>query len=734
MLTEDEGADMFTRFLGPLGRHEAAARKIVGLLEGLPLALELAARRCDEGAEDLPWLLGQLQSKPMLGVLTLPGRASRETSVEYTLSLSLQGLDADFVRRFRALGVFAPAPFDLPALAAVWQDEDLDLAKEAARQLVRRALLQRGEERLPAGAAPEHLVYVQHALLRAYALALALAAGEAEEAAGRHAAHFAALPDQSWQQGELFWPQVEHAWARADGRTLDERLDFLVAVKNFAYRRGLWEPVRRRAEVLLAELQASGERPGGQAFLFVELGYNASALGDKAQALQYYEQALPIQRQVGDKGGEATTLNNIGGVYSDLGDKAQALAFYEQALPMYRQVGDKAGEAATLNNIGAVYDALGDKAQALAFYEQALPLSRQVGDKAGEATTLNNIGKVHSALGDKAQALQYYEQALPLSRQVGDKAGEAKTLNNIGGVHSDLGDQAQALAFYEQALPLQRQVGDKAGEATTLNNIGAVHDALGDQAQALAFYEQALPLQRQVGDKAGEAATLNNIGAVHDALGDKAQALAFYEQALPLQRQVGDKAGEAATLNNIGAVYAALGDKAQALAFFEQALPLSRQVGDRWGESITCYNMGMIYANLGDLARAERLLMRTVELDEAIGHPNLKNDRAALEQVRTRRAAAQVRQARDGDQELAEHLSPLLEQLAKQEDAPPEIQNLAHVLLQLLAGQTSLDLSGLPPRARRGRSRGIRPARTVADIRQITRLGERNEILARLMV
>ena len=160
VLNEDEGADMLTRFLGPLGRHEATARKIVGRLDGLPLALELAARRCDEGAEDLPWLLGQLQSKPTLGVLTLPGQASRETSVEYTLSLSLQGLNADLVRRFRALGVFAPAPFDLAALAAVWQDEDLELAEEAARQLVRRALLQRGEERLPAGAAPTHPVYI----------------------------------------------------------------------------------------------------------------------------------------------------------------------------------------------------------------------------------------------------------------------------------------------------------------------------------------------------------------------------------------------------------------------------------------------------------------------------------------------------------------------------------------------------------------------------------------------
>ena len=67
-------------------------------------------------------------------------------------------------------------------------------------------------------------------------------------------------------------------------------------------------------------------------------------------------------------------LNNIGYVYDALGDKRKALDFYEQALPLRRQVGDRGGEATTLNNIGSVYSALGDKRKALDFYEQALPL------------------------------------------------------------------------------------------------------------------------------------------------------------------------------------------------------------------------------------------------------------------------------------------------------------------------------------------------------------------------
>jgi tetratricopeptide (TPR) repeat protein len=168
-------------------------------------------------------------------------------------------------------------------------------------------------------------------------------------------------------------------------------------------------------------------------------------------------------------------------------------------------------------------------------------------------------------------------------------------------------------------------------------------------------------------------------------------------------------------------VYDALGDKAQALQYYEQALPIQRQVGDRWGESVTCFNIGMIYANLGDLARAEQMLMRTVELDEAIGHPDLASDRAVLEQVRSMmRGEPQparnsvedeeqsggnplgdllrmVRQARDGDRALGGQIKPSLVQLAGQPDGQPQIRALAQVLLQLLAGEAISDLSALPP-------------------------------------
>jgi tetratricopeptide (TPR) repeat protein len=117
-------------------------------------------------------------------------------------------------------------------------------------------------------------------------------------------------------------------------------------------------------------------------------------------------------------GPAAGARNNIGAVYDGLGDRQRALEYYQQALPIAREVGDRAGEAATLNNIGGVYDGLGDRQRALECYQQALPIQREVGDRAGEAVTRFNIAMVHQNEGQLDLAISELERVVDLDRQV----------------------------------------------------------------------------------------------------------------------------------------------------------------------------------------------------------------------------------------------------------------------------------------------------------------------------
>jgi CHAT domain-containing protein len=103
-------------------------------------------------------------------------------------------------------------------------------------------------------------------------------------------------------------------------------------------------------------------------------------MGQKQKSLEYYNQALPILQEVGDRGVEAITLGNIGAVYFTLGKNQKALEYYDRSLQIMREVGDPGGEAATLSNIGSVEDNLGEKQKALSNQLAALSLAKSVSD------------------------------------------------------------------------------------------------------------------------------------------------------------------------------------------------------------------------------------------------------------------------------------------------------------------------------------------------------------------
>ncbi|MFI7600982.1 tetratricopeptide repeat protein, partial [Actinoplanes sp. NPDC049681] len=163
-------------------------------------------------------------------------------------------------------------------------------------------------------------------------------------------------------------------------------------------------------------------------------------------------------------------------VYDGLGDPQQALTYYQQALPIRREVGDRAGEATTLNNIGSVYDGLGDPQQALTYYQQALPIRREVGDRAGEATTLNNIGGVRFLQGDFAGAKEALDEVVGVFRVIGDRASQAMASFNMAVLLVQMKRVDDAADFQRQAIAL--------AELTD-------HPALGEMRAFLVQLEQA---------------------------------------------------------------------------------------------------------------------------------------------------------------------------------------------------------------------------------------------------
>jgi CHAT domain-containing protein/Tfp pilus assembly protein PilF len=376
-------------------------------------------------------------------------------------------------------------------------------------------------------------------------------------------------------------------------------------------------PLTSHLAPLRAQAQTAPDRKA-EAVRLNEEGVQQLNRGQFREALQKFQQALVIVREIGERKGEGVLLSSIGLVYDNLGQYPKALDFYQQALAIRKEVGDKAGEGVTLNNIGAVYSNLGQYPKALEFYQQALAIRKEVGDKEGEGAALNNIASVYSNLGQYPKALEFFQQTLAIVREIGEKAGEGVTLNNIGAVYNYLGQYPKALEFYQQALAIRKEVGDKAGEGGSLTNIGAVYDSLGQYPKALEFYQQALAIVKEVGDKATEGTTLNNIGEVYRNLAQYPKALEFYQQALAIVKEIGNKAGEGVTLDNIGSVYDNLAQYPKALEFYQQALAIRKEIGDKAGEGKTLNNIGYLLAKQNQPELAIVFYKQSVNVREAI--------------------------------------------------------------------------------------------------------------------
>jgi CHAT domain-containing protein/lipopolysaccharide biosynthesis regulator YciM len=321
-------------------------------------------------------------------------------------------------------------------------------------------------------------------------------------------------------------------------------------------------------------------------------------------ALESWQVALAIYREMGNRGGEGATLNALGLLFRIAGQPQTAIDLHQQALDIAREIGDRAGEGRALGNLGVAYSSLGQYERAIDFHEQHLAIAREIGNRAGEGAALGNLGNAYDSLGQYERAIDFHQQSLEVARDIGNQIGEGAALGNLGIAYQNLGQYDRAIDFHEQALALFRELGGRAEEGTVLGNLGIVHHNLGQYERAIELYEQALEIAREIGDRAGEGISLGSLGNAYQNLGQYERAIDFYKRQLTITREIGDRTGEGSALGGLGNAYKSLGQYERAIELYEQHLAIAREIGDRAGEGVTLGNLGIAYGNLGQYDRA----------------------------------------------------------------------------------------------------------------------------------
>ncbi|MBV9102943.1 MAG: tetratricopeptide repeat protein, partial [Candidatus Eremiobacteraeota bacterium] len=487
--------------------NDDAVTSIVRRLEGLPLAIELAAPRL----RLLPpkALAARLDRRlPLLGEgpLDLP---QRQQTMRAAIGWSYDLLGADEQSLFRTLCILQ-AGGSLEAARAVAGDDAGDAHAFLLRiaGLVEKSML--SLEETPDGEA--RVVILE--MLREFGMERLSESDEYGEARRRHAHHFGEFagdarrrldgPEQALWLGRL---EREHPNFRA-------ALQWSVDTGDVAF--GL-----RLACSLWRLWWTRGYVREGVAWI--------RRLLDSAEIRNV---SIPAKLR-------AETLRVLAVLLSALAQFDEAVRLCETSLRIYTEAGDDHGSAATLTSLGIARQFLGDYSGATAAHEKSLALRRALGDEAGIATSLSNLASIAFTTGDSQRTISLGEESAALYRRLGNARGVAHALTKLALAAEQLGRLEQAERLHQECYDVHRTLGSHGNAVLALINLGSVAHKRGDTRLALERYRDALRAIEQLPSKAALASLFENIAVTMVATHDTRRAVRILGAAQALRETVG---------------------------------------------------------------------------------------------------------------------------------------------------------------------------------------------------
>jgi predicted ATPase len=592
--------------------NAAAVAQICAHLDGLPLAIELAAARIkiltpqailDRLGSRLDFLKG--------GARDLP---ARHQTLRHAIGWSYDLLTDDEKAFFRRIAVFTGG-CSLEAIAQVSGGVGAPGADalDAVTALADKSLLRQEEG---PGAEPR---FVMLETIREYGLEWLNAAGEWESARRAHMHYFLALAEQA--EAELTGPrqslwldrlESEHDNLRAALSSAEEYgevetgLRLGAALWRFWLVRSHMREGRERLEGLLA-LPGAEARTRARAKALHGVGTIIHEISDHAQARPFLEESLSIWRQLGDRRGTATSLNSLGWLAFEVGDFGVARSLSQEALLLNRGLGEKRGVAVALFHLGQVALQQSDYPAALSLFQESLALRHEIGDRRGCAYVQVSLGWMEQQRGNLGQAAAILGEALAVFRELIDKQLAGWALAHQGVLAYDLGEYDRAQVLLEESLALGREVGNKLIIAFALSSLADVLRSQGEVALALPLLDEGIFLFREIGSGFGLPPALGSRGDMALMQRQFDQASALYRESLTMWSKMGGRRGMAESLEAVAGLAVAQGDLARAARLYAVADAGRQAIGaPRPPRSHEGYerNLATIRAGLGEEAFA----------------------------------------------------------------------------------------------------------------------------------
>ncbi|TFH36087.1 MAG: tetratricopeptide repeat protein [Anaerolineales bacterium] len=587
------------------GENAHVVGKICERLEGLPLAIELAAARIKilppramlkrltdtNGGSSLDLLKG--------GALDAP---ERHRTLFATIDWSYKLLSEKEQGLLRSLSVFSGG-FSLQAAEKVYCVPDGEVTAshdssfeygvmEGIASLLDKSLIRQED----IGADPR---YAMLEMIREHALMKMKESGQEREIRWRHANHFLAMaedandhlrgPEQTlWlEQLEIDLNNIRSAlrWflQRAQGENEHQGeaekagLRMVSALVRFWDTHGhLTEGHRWLSELLGISDTPSEERVDA----LIGIADFAIRLSGVLDVLEYYEQALTLARSLGYAIGIAQALEGLASVHQlHGGDEELVQSLQSESLQIWRQLKDQRGIASALGPLAHRAALHFEFDEATSLFKESLSLFQDMGDQREIGGALWNLGQIELRRGRYESGTELFNESLEIYQDLKDTHGISTQLRCLAEVERALGNLEKARALYEESLVDFRAIGDKGCASIALMGLGQVALNCADPESAMSYIEESLTLSREVGIPHKVAEDLIILGLVELNRGNQAFAEEHFKESMGIAQELDSRECIAANLEGIARLSVTQEDFERAAQLFSAAAILRESLG-----------------------------------------------------------------------------------------------------------------------------------------------------------
>jgi predicted ATPase/DNA-binding CsgD family transcriptional regulator len=625
--------------LTPENMHIVA--QICAQLDGLPLAIELAAARI----KMLPpqAILSRLHSRLTLltgGARNLP---ARQQTLRNTLDWSYDLLTEPEQRFFRRSGVFV-GQWTLEAIEAVGTGEDEKIEPlELLTSLVDKSLVRPTED--SAG----EMRFMLLETIREYALDRLDAQQERTEAQRRHAQYYVRLAEEAqlYLQGVNQRPWLErldresaNIWTALNWTLAAKELELGVrlagaVVGYIQYRRSLSEGRNWFEELLARNEPVPSEAQEAWGKVLYGAGIIASLRHELARAHQHLTESAMFAASTGNPIVEALSYGMLAQLELHQGNYDRAWHYAEEGMQAVEGCNDRWCRGILHNICGKVLNKQGKFRQARTRHHISLMLLRESGDLLSQAEVLVNLGSTMRLQARLRSAHIFYQHGIQLYQEIGDRWNIATCLNCIGDILRLQGNYAEAQTHFHESLALTITLGHKQEKANALTGLGQIAICQGDMPTAARYLKESLHLTREMGNTPGIALLLWGLGDLERLQGNLAKAIDYYEQCLSLARASGDKITMGGALFGQGDISRLQQDNERAIILLKQSIHLSWELEDRLGLTIALEAFCYLCRQINLPERAAQFLGAVEALRDALQAPRTPLQAATYEHEQT---------------------------------------------------------------------------------------------------